>query len=202
MVLGGVPSVPIYHVIDLAINSEAGALGFEAWAAPAAPLIDVQKRPTMMVLGGAPTVRRSHLIAGSDRSALTSHGGVRQILMVERGRCADLDGGGKKKLHRPRWRRREGGGARWIWSGGRPGSLGGGAEEKKERVRFCVGDLGEDFLRAHTLDDLFYGTSVEPFRDLFNGMEGVLNKQVDFVCPQDIVYLHEYNTVSITLTYS
>jgi hypothetical protein len=70
----------------------------------------------MMVLGGAPTGRRSHLVVGSDRSALTSHGGVHQILMVGRGRCADLDGGGgKKKLCRYGWRRRrEGGGARWI----------------------------------------------------------------------------------------
>jgi hypothetical protein len=41
MVLGGAPSVPIYHVVDLAIDLEAGASGFEAWAAPAAPLVDV-----------------------------------------------------------------------------------------------------------------------------------------------------------------
>ncbi|KAG8075825.1 hypothetical protein GUJ93_ZPchr0006g45052 [Zizania palustris] len=107
MVLGGAPSVPIYYVVGLAIDLEVGASGFEAWAAPTAPLVDVQRRPAGMVLGGAPTARRSHLIAGSDRSALTSHSGSAPDLDGGKGRCADLDGGGKKKLHRSGWRRRE-----------------------------------------------------------------------------------------------
>jgi hypothetical protein len=152
MVLGGAPSVPIYNVVDLAIDVEVGASRFEAWAVSVAPLIDVQRRPMMMVLGGAPIVRCSHLIASSDWSALTSHGGMHQILMEGRGRCADIDGGGgKKKLRRSGWRRREGGRTRWIWSGGRPGSLGERVEEKKERVRFYVGGPWRRFFCGTTL---------------------------------------------------
>jgi hypothetical protein len=55
MVLGGAPSVLIYHVVDLAIDLEVGASGFEAWAALVAHLVDVQRRPTMMILGDAVT---------------------------------------------------------------------------------------------------------------------------------------------------
>ncbi|KAG8095357.1 hypothetical protein GUJ93_ZPchr0012g21380 [Zizania palustris] len=82
-----------------------------------------------MVLGGAPTARRSHLIIGSDRSALTSHSGSAPDLDGGKGRCADLDGGGKKKLRRSGWRRElkeEADLGRWVaeLSGGKKEDLG------------------------------------------------------------------------------